>query len=111
MPRDLLVPHARDTEVWLGFELTGWLARLTAPLHWWIFAAGAWGFWRARPWVVPAAAAYVFYVALSHIVWSETSSNGKGLATGLLQAAVISIPGVALLWLHSRRRPEPPPAA
>ena len=41
--RDLFVPHVRDVEVWFGFELRGAAARLTAPLHWAIFAFGAWG--------------------------------------------------------------------
>jgi ribosomal protein S18 acetylase RimI-like enzyme len=58
---------------------------------------GAWGFWRQKPWIVPAAAAYVFYVALSHLVWSEASPHGNGWPIGLLQAAAISVPGVLLL--------------
>jgi hypothetical protein len=41
--RDVLLPEVRDTEVWLGFELHGLAARGTAPLHWAIFAIGAWG--------------------------------------------------------------------
>jgi hypothetical protein len=103
IPRDLFVAHTRDVEVWLGFELHGAAARLTAPLHWAIFAIGAWGFWRARPWVVPCAAAYCFYVALSHLIWSETSPNGQGWLMGLLQAAVFSLPGFALLRARARR--------
>ncbi len=67
--RDLFVPHVRDVEVWFGFELRGGAARLTAPLHWAIFAVGAWGFWRAKPWVARAALAYAVYVALSHAIW------------------------------------------
>ena len=101
IPRDLFVPQVRDVEVWLGFELHGAAARLTAPLHWAIFATFAWGFWRARPWVVPGAAAYCFYVAASHLIWSEASPNGQGWPMGLLQAAVFSLPGLALL--HARR--------
>jgi hypothetical protein len=95
--RDLLVPSARDVEVWFGVELRGAAARLTAPLHWAIFALAAWGFWRARPWIAPAAAFYLFYVALSHLVWSEVSPNGQGWIAGLAQAAAISIPGWLLL--------------
>ncbi|HEX5067154.1 MAG TPA: hypothetical protein VFY49_13625 [Myxococcota bacterium] len=67
--RDLFVPHVRDVEVWGGFEVHGAAARYTAPLHWLIFAVGAWGFWQAKPWIAPAAAAYTFYVALSHVIW------------------------------------------
>jgi hypothetical protein len=102
--RDLFVPHARDVEVWLGFELHGAAARWSAPVHWAIFALGAWGFWRARPWIVPAAAGYLFYVALSHLVWSEASPNGHGWVAGLAQAAAISVPGFLLLRASRRHQ-------
>jgi hypothetical protein len=101
VPRDLFFPETRDVEVWLGFEVRGRAARLTAPLHWAIFAIGAWGFWRARPWITTAAALYAFYIALSHLVWSEASPHGHGWRIGLLQAALFSIPG--LLLLRARR--------
>jgi hypothetical protein len=97
VPRDLFFAETRDVEVWFGFELRGTLALLTAPLHWAVFLAGAWGFWRQRPWILPGAAAYAFYVALSHLIWSEASPNGHGWPAGLAQALVLSIPGV-LLW-------------
>ena len=102
--RDLTVPHVRDVEVWGGFELHGSPARWSAPLHWLIFAVGAFGFWRTRPWVVPCAAGYVFYVALSHLVWSELSPHGNGWPIGLLQAAAISVPGLLLLRAERSRR-------
>src|SRR5262245_42527348 len=95
--RDLFVPGPRDVEVWGGFELRGAAARWSAPFHWLIFAAGAWGFWRARPWIVPAAAGYAFYVAASHLVWSEASPNGRGWLAGIAQAAVLSLPGILIL--------------
>ena len=101
VPRDLFLPHTRDVEVWLGLELHGRAAHLTAPLHWAIFLVGAWGFWTARPWIVPAAAGYLFYAAVSHLVWSEASPHGNGWVVGLLQALAISIP--ALLLLRARR--------
>lgn len=95
--RDLLVPAARDVEVWFGFELRGRSALLTAPLHWAIFLVGAWGFWFRRAWVLSAAAAYAFYVALSHLVWSGVSPNGHGWIAGLALALVFSVPGFLLL--------------
>ena len=95
--RGLFVPDARSIEVWFGFELRGRYALLTAPLHWAIFLVGAHGFWFQRPWIVQAAAAYVFYVALSHLVWSEVSPNGNGWVVGLAQALVFSVPAVLLL--------------
>ena len=97
VPRDLFVAGARDVEVWFGFELHGTAARLTAPLHWAIFAVGAYGFWFQRRWIVPAAAGYAFYIAASHLVWSEASPHGHGWLAGLAQALLLSIPGVLLL--------------
>jgi len=97
VPRDLFFPDTRDVEVWFGFELRGTLALLTAPLHWAIFLAGAYGFWFQRRWILAAAAAYAFYVALSHLVWSEVSPKGHGWLVGLAQALALSIPGVLLL--------------
>jgi hypothetical protein len=96
IPRDLFFPAYRDVEVWLGFELKGWTARLTAPFHWAIYAAGAWGFLKQRPWMWPWASVYVFYVAISHLVWSEVSPHGRGWPIGLLQALALSVIGVAL---------------
>ena len=97
VPRDLFFATTRDVEVWLGFEVRGAAALLTAPIHWAIFALGAWGFWQCRPWVLPWAAVYVFYIALSHLIWSEASPNGNGWPIGLVQALGISIPGILLL--------------
>ena len=102
--RDLTVPEVRDVEVWLGFEVRGWAALATAPLHWAIFTLGAWAFWTRRAWVVSWAAAYVFYVAFSHLVWSEASPHGNGWPIGLAQAAAISVPGILLM---RARRPRP----
>ncbi len=100
VPRDLFFAETRDVEVWLGFEVRGIAALLSAPLHWAIFAVGAWGFWNRRPWIFPWAAGYVFYVALSHLIWSEASLNGRGWPSGLVQALAISTPGILLLRAH-----------
>lgn len=94
---DLFVQKARDVEVWLGFEVTGPLALATAPIHWAIFATFAWAFWTRRMWIVPWAAAYVFYAALSHFVWSVASVHGRGWMIGAAEAAAISAVGVLLL--------------
>jgi hypothetical protein len=106
VPRDLFDAETRDVEVWFGFELRGPAAMLTAPLHWAVFAIGAWAAWNRKPWVLPGAAAYAFYVAGSHLVWSELSPNGDGWRVGLAHALMISIPGIALLaaWWSSRER-------
>ena len=99
--QDLLFSEARDIEVWLGFEIRGWLALVTAPVHWAILGVGTWGFWTQRAWIVRWTAAYAFYVALSHLIWSEVSPNGRGWPIGLLQALAIS--AVAVLLLRAGR--------
>jgi len=101
--RDLWLPEIGDVEVWFGVELHGRAARLTAPLHWAIFAAFAWAFWRAKPWAWPAAAAYVFYVAASHWVWNLRSPHGGGWLAGLAEAAGLALLGALILWLRPRR--------
>lgn len=103
VPRDLFFAETRDVEVWFGLEVRGAAALYSAPVHWAIFAVGAWAFWTDRPWIVPAAAAYVFYVAFSHLVWSEASPNGNGWPIGLVQALAISVPGILLLRAGGRR--------
>jgi hypothetical protein len=99
-----LATDSRDVEVWLGFELRGRAARLTAPLHWAIFAGGAWAFWTQQRWIAAEAAAYVGYVALSHLIWSEVSPNGNGWPIGLLQMAAIGAFAIPLWIAHRRRR-------
>lgn len=104
LSRDLFIPQVRDTEVWFGFELTGWSARLTAPLHWLVYGAGTWGFWRQRSWIWPWASVYAGYVALGHLVWNLVSPSGGGWLPGLWQLALFSLPAFALLWA---RPPNP----
>lgn len=99
--RDLFLAHTRDVEVWFGFEVRGTPALLTAPLHWAIFLLGAWGFWSQRPWILPAAAGYSFYIALTHLIWNQTSPNGSGWLAGLAQLVIFSVPGI--LFLRARR--------
>ena len=103
--RDLFLAHVRGVEVWFGFEIRGSWAALTAPLHWAIFLVGAWGFWRQRPWILPAAAVYSFYIALCHLVWNEVSPNGSGWIAGIVEAMAFSIPGIVFLRAkgHVRR--------
>lgn len=94
--RDLFVPHVRDTEVWFGLEVHGPLAWATAPIHWSIFALGAWGFHARLPKIWRWASIYAYYVAASHVVWNITSPSGEGWLAGLVQGALFAIPGVLL---------------
>jgi len=90
MPWDLFVkPVARDAEAWFGFLLHGWGAKLTEPLHWAIYAAGAYGFWRMRAWMWPWAALYAAQVAIGMFIWNVVYVGG---ARGWLVGIVSFIP-------------------
>ena len=96
MPYDLFFkPVAEDEEVWFGFVLHGWAAKLTAPLHWLIYAAGAYGFWKMSRWMWPWAALYAAQVAIAMLVWNLLDSRGS-LPLGLASAAIVLLPTVAL---------------
>ncbi|MEQ8860999.1 MAG: hypothetical protein RIC56_20320 [Pseudomonadales bacterium] len=92
----LFKPVAADEEVWFGITLHGWAAKATAPLHWAIYAAGAYGFWKMRGWMWPWAALYTAQVSLAMLVWNVLDPRGAGLAAGLVAAAVFAVPAVAL---------------
>ena len=103
LPYDLFVkPVAEDEEVWFGFVLYGWAA--TAPLHWLIYAAGAYGFWKMSRWMWPWAAAYAAQVAVAMLVWNLTDPRG-GLLGGIIAAAVVAVPTVALWRAKGRFQP------
>ncbi len=103
VPWDLfLKPVSRDAEVFLGYAFHGWAAKLTNPLHWFIYGAGTYGFWRMRPWMHPWAALYASQVALSLCIWSVRTSPGlRGWAFGLTLLLLVGALAVAL-W---RSRP------
>ena len=97
MPFDLFVrPVAEDQEVWFGFMLTGWWAKATAPLHWFIYGAGAYGFWRMKSWMWPWAAVYAAQVTIAMFVFSVL--NGGGWLAGLIAGGIFMVPTVALWY-------------
>lgn len=100
--RDLFLPHVRDVEVWFGFEVRGQAALWSAPLHWLMFLAGAWAFWREHEWATRCAIGYSFYIALSHLIWNVVSPNGWGEWAALWQFALFSLPGFALIRLSGQ---------
>jgi len=112
MPFDLFVkPVEEDDEVWLGFLFHGWIAKLTEPLHWAIYAAGAYGFWKMRPWMWPWAAVYVAQISIGMLVWSLRDPRGAGWLAGAIAAGVFLVPTIALWRARSRfaERIEAPP--
>lgn len=109
MPWDIFVkPVAQDAEAWFGFLLHGWGAKLTEPLHWAIYAAGAYGFWHMRKWMWPWAALYIAQVALGTFVWNIVYVGGaRGWLGGVAAAVPLGALAIAL-WnaqeLFGRRR-------
>jgi short-subunit dehydrogenase len=104
MPYDFFwKPVAHDEEVWFGIVFRGWAAKLMAIPHWIIYALGAYGFWRMRPWMWPWAAVYTAQVALAMLVWGFVHLEGVG---GVLLALLSPIPFIGLagaLFLERER--------
>ncbi len=111
VPWDLFVkPVSVDEEVWFGILLRGPAAKLTEPLHWIVYALGAYGFWRMRPWMWPWAAVYAAQLALSMFVWNAAYVGGFG---GWLLAFTSLVPfgGLALLLWGARGHFQRPRAS
>lgn len=105
LPFDLfLKPVAEDEEVWFGFTLHGWAAKATAPVHWLIYAAGAYGFWTMHRWMWPWAALYAAQVSIAMVVWNVADPRGAGLAVGLVAGALFAVPTIALWRARSAFR-------
>ncbi len=86
-----LKPVSQDEEVWLGFVLTGWWAKASEPLHWALYAAGTYGFWRMRPWMWPWAAVYTAQIAVGMAVWNVRNIGGVwGWLGGLVVFAILT---------------------
>lgn len=103
MPFDFfLKPMDQDKEVWFGFVLTGWAAKATEPIHWAIYAAGSWGFYRMRSWMWPWASLYVVQIAIGMFVWTTMSDNFGGALAGILA----SVPFIALAVALWRAKPR-----
>jgi hypothetical protein len=97
LPFDLFwKPVAEDEEVWFGVTLHGFWAKATAPLHWLVYALGAYGFWKMRRWMWPWAALYAAQVAIGMLVWNVLDPRGAGVGVGLAGLALFAVPTVAL---------------
>ena len=107
MPYDFFwKPVDRDQEVWLGFMLTGWAAKATEPLHWAIYGAGTYGFWKMRPWMHPWAALYTASVAIGMFVWAVTDARGPGVIAGIAAFTPFAVLAYALWRARDRFTPR-----
>lgn len=101
-------PLAEDQEAWFGILLTGWAAKLTEPLHFFIYAAGAYGFWRMRPWMWPWAAAWVAQLAFGMFLWPIVYRGGSGgWLLGFLGGAFFGLAAWALYAAREAFQPKP----
>ena len=97
LPFDIfLKPIADDREVWFGLALSGWWAKATEPIHWAIYALGAWGFWGMRRWMWPWAAVYAAQVAIGMLVWNVVDARGRGWLVGTIAAGIFMLSTTAL---------------
>jgi len=109
LPWDVLLkPLAEDQEVWFGLLFTGWAAKLGGVLHWFVYGAGLWGFWKMRPWMSLGASLYAAQIALGMFVWSYLDARGSGAVSGLLVAMPFLILAV-LLWRSKHFKPSDQP--
>jgi hypothetical protein len=104
-------PVERDQEVWLGFLLTGWAAKATEPLHWAIYAAGTYGFWKMRPWLHPWAALYSASIALGMLIWGARDERPNALWVGLGGFAPFAALTYAMWSARDRFAPRAPAAS
>lgn len=90
VPRDFLTTDIDvDAEVWLGVRLHGIAAKATEPLHFAIYAAGTWGFYRMRSWMWPWASVYAAQVAISMCVWALLYvAPDRGLQAALVSGGI-----------------------
>ena len=109
VPWDLFVkPAALDEEVWFGIRFHGAWAKILALPHWAIYAAGAYGFWKMRPWMWPWAAVYLGQVAIAMLVWPLLYGPGGffgNLLMGLVSGGIFA--GITRALWNARERFQP----
>ena len=102
MPFDMFSkPFERWEEVWFGYKLTGWPAKLTEPLHWLIYGAGSYGIWKMKTWMWPWGAVYCAQVMIAMMVYSFLQGDSARPYFTVLIIFLFAIPTIAL-W---RARP------
>ncbi len=80
-------------------------AKATEPLHWLIYGAGAYGFWKMSRWMWPWAGVYAAQVCIAMFAFGLIDGRGT-LLTSLVSGAIFLIPTVALF--RAREQFQPP---
>jgi len=101
-------PQEKWEEIWFGFTLRGWPAKITEPIHWAIYAAGAYGFWHMKSWMFPWAAIYCAQVTFAMIVFNIISGPAYGdpRGGGPIAAALIGVFLAVLTYHLWRAKPK-----
>ena len=101
-------PIASDEEVWFGVLFTGLAAKFLEPLHWWVYASGAYGFRRMRPWMWPWASIYTGQVALGMLVWCALYAPGGRLRWLFGVVSFLAFAALAVALWRARPSFRPP---
>ncbi len=111
MPWDIFVkPVAEDEEVWFGLLFHGGWAKLLALPHWFVYAAGVYGFRRRRPWMGFWSAAYTAQVAFGMYLWTALETGGfSGIFVGIFPA--LPFVGLTYAFWNARDHFDPKPLA
>ena len=101
MPFDMIIklftqPVQQWEEIWFGFTLRGWAAKATEPIHWFIYGAGAYGFWKMKTWMWPWAGIYCLQVVIAMVVFNLINEKGGGIQGALISGVIFAIPTIAL---------------
>ena len=103
LPWDIfLKPLNEDQEVWFGILFTGWAAKFGGLLHWVVYGAATYGYWKMSRWMPPWAVAYMLQVALGMLIWSLLDGRGGGLIAGAVASAFFMV--LAALTWRSRHK-------
>lgn len=106
VPRDLLMtPTLSDEEVWFGVRFHDVPAKLLGLLHWFVYGAGVYGFWRMRAWMWPWAALYAGQVAFSAAMWPLLNRHD---VRGFVLGAAFAFVALQLWRSRERFQPRPP---
>jgi len=112
VPWDFLIkPVAEDKEVWFGVVFTGTTAKILEIPHWIIYALGAYGFRRMRPWMWPWAAVYTAQIAIGMLVWCALYVPGGALRWAFAAVSFLAFAALALALERAKLRFRPPRGA
>ena len=101
LPWDIFIkPLAEDQEVWFGILFTGWAAKFGAFLHWLVYGAGSYGYWKMKSWMRIGSVLYLLQIAIGMFVWSVLDERGGGLLFALVPATFFA----ALAFLSWRAK-------